>query len=134
MDKKEIKKEIANQISKLFDKEAYLTMRRVSNGYIVGSIEYEEDGKPYVDERVFKCEFGGYLEKGREESEKKATVDVLNDILEWMGYQHEKYNHENIDITWDLIGDHVEELPKGLKEKLIKKHEDKIKELKEYYK
>jgi len=83
-----------------------ITIKKVTNGYIL-SIPEEEDtvseNETVINVKESVIEEDEYKNGGNRE----AMTKVLTEIADYFGFHHEKYNKNNLKISWDEKGSKV---------------------------
>lgn len=72
-----------------------IKIRRIENGFVVAYDDFSEEGEEIEVETVFEEE---------DDEEKPCMTKLLYFVAEHFGQMYDKWDGENLNITWDKKG------------------------------
>lgn len=129
--KKQIKEEVEKQFKKQLEKD-YFLIEKKRNGVVITQPSYEGDNP---ESSVVKIPKEGDYNDDYSDGEKKGLEELVSELIEWLGYSHEKRRMDNPTLRFDLIGYDSDEFDEGKAVKeYIKEQFDKNDMFKQYFK
>ncbi len=86
-----------------------ITIKKVDNGYILSVPEQSTEGfKDGKELTVINLRQSVLEDPGENENTEKETMGrVLGEIADYFGFHYQKYNKNNLKISWDEKGSKV---------------------------